>query len=112
MRSIWIGLLFTSVFVAGCARDQTITRGADGQNDWNRRLTAAVPIGMSAVAARALMERNGFQCQFIAKPQRPLWCEKHSDSRLAGIHRRWQATFQVQDEHIVAVRASTGLVRP
>jgi hypothetical protein len=111
MRTLWIGSFLAAVLVlAGCARDSTITRGADGEKDWNRRLTAAVPIGMPAVAARALMERNGFECRWIPEP-RGLACDKRSERRLAGARRHWQATFAIREGQVIAVRSSTEIAR-
>jgi len=113
MRTLWIGSLLAAVLaIVGCARDSTITHGADGQKDWNRRLTAAVPIGMPSVAARALMERNGFQCRWIAELPRELECDKRSDRRLAGVRRKWQATFEIHEGQVIAVQSSTEIVRP
>ena len=96
----------------GGARDRTITRGADGARDWQRRLAAAVPVGTPAGAARATLERNGFRCQAPDSAGAPLWCDKWSGGQFAVVRRRWQAVLHFEGERVVAVEATTGLTGP
>lgn len=106
-------LVVASVLVACAGCDRSITHGAAGKRDWARRLAAAVPVGISADSARALLERNGFQCQAGADSVASLWCEKASGGRAKIVRRHWQAVLTLDAEHRVAeVRASTGLVGP
>ena len=107
----------TSFVVAGivlCScgpADHSITRGADGENDWSRRLAAAVPVGTSADAARSTMERNGFGCRAIAATVADLQCDKTS-ARRGAVQRRWRALLSVDRGHVTAVRAVTALDAP
>ena len=96
----------------GCARDRSITRGADGAHDWERRLADAVPVGTPAGAARATLERNGFRCQAPDSVGAPLWCDKWSRGQFAVVRRRWQAVLELEGERVVAVKATTGLTGP
>ena len=50
------------LLLAACAGDRSITHGADGAPEWDRRLQAAIPVGTDAVAARATLEANQFHC--------------------------------------------------
>jgi|SRR6185312_4436980 len=96
---------------AGC--DRSITHGADGSRDWDHRLAAAVPIGISADTALAVMTRNGFRCTAGADSVRYLWCDKWSGTRLDLVRRRWQAVLNIDaGGRIVERRASTDLTGP
>jgi len=95
-----------------CGGDHSITRGADGSAEWTRRLIDAVPIGVSGDSARAILERNGFRCQLASDAEASLWCDKQSGGRFATVRRRWQASVALQDGHVAAVRATTGLIGP
>jgi len=104
-------LLIASCLVAvACARDTTITHGADGLPEWQRRLAAAVPLGVSVDSARSVMRANGFDCQEGADSVVYLWCSKMA----AGIvRRRWQAVINLRSNRtVLEVRASTGLSGP
>lgn len=99
--------------VVACRRDNSITRGADGGNDWNRRLAAAVPIGMSMDSARTVLTRNGFQCSLGADTVRYFRCEKDSGGRFEFARRRWIALLYVdQGNRVSGVRATTGMIGP
>src|SRR6478672_7938551 len=76
-------------------RDESITRGADGGNDWNRHLATAIPIGMSMDSARTLLTRNGFQCSLGADTVRYFRCDKTSGGRLALARGRWIALLSI-----------------
>ena len=107
----------TSLLVAGtvlCScgpADHSITRGADGENDWSRRLAAAVPVGTSADSARSTMERNGFACGAIAGTVADLQCDKTSPRR-GVVQRRWRALLSADRGRVIAVRAVTALETP
>jgi hypothetical protein len=92
-----------------CARDRSITHGADGAPEWERRLARAIAPGMIVDSARGTMERNGFRCEISAAD---LWCDKESGGRLAIVRRRWQATFAIQDGRVRAINGTTGLIGP
>lgn len=94
------------LLLGGCRLDRTITHGADGRPEWDRRLQAAVPVGMAEDAARSLMHRNGFRCE-----TRPagLSCEKWS--RNQGVRRHWMADLRVRGGRVTEVRSNTGIVR-
>lgn len=101
--------LFTAIAVlllGGCRLDRTITHGADGRQEWDRRLHAAVPVGMEEGAARSLMHRNGFRCE--TRPAR-LSCDKWSRNR--GVRRRWMADLRVRGGRVTEVRSNTAIVR-
>ena len=98
------------VVLSGCARDLTITRGADSESHWRRRIETAVPIGTMMDEARVIMERNGFGCAPSPAGPEALVCEKLSAVRLGLVSRRWQAWFTVADNRVTAVRSSTGLI--
>lgn len=98
--------------ILGCARDATITRGADSDSHWLRRVGVAVPIGTTLDAARATMQENGFQCDSNPTGAEALGCEKVSPTRLGVVRRRWQAWFTVVDGRVTAVRSATALLRP
>lgn len=105
---IVLGLL---VAAGACTVDQTITHGADGAPEWERRLSAAVAIGVPLDSARAIMLRNGFRCEAGADSVRYLWCDKMGGGRFAIARRRWQAVLSLGDRNRIArVRATTGLV--
>ena len=95
-----------------CARpDRTITRGADGEPEWSRRLAAAVPRGISADSARSVMQRNGFRCQEGSDSVAYVWCDKLSDRAI--VQRRWQAVINLDSQRrVYEVRGSTGLIGP
>ena len=95
-----------------CARDSTMTRGADSESHWRRRLGAAVPIGTGLDDARVTMEANGFQCEAISSGTEALGCEKTSAARLGLVRRRWQAWFTAPDGRVTAVRSATALLQP
>lgn len=105
-----LGILLGVVTSVACvARDRTITRGADGELEWSRRLGTAVPLGIAAESARAVMLRNGFHCENGVDSAAYIWCEKFSDKPL--VKRRWQAVIRINSQHLVnEVRATTGLI--
>ena len=109
MRSL--ATILPIVAFAACARDQTITRGAEGGHDWQRRLAAAVPVGMSQDSARVSLEKNGFRCP-PAQARDTLWCDKWSGGRFTIVRRRWQAVLRLERGHVAGVRGTTGLVGP
>jgi len=92
-----------------CARDDSITHGADGAPEWNRRLAAAIELGLPIDSARLVMERNGFRCELLTGD---LWCDKKSGGRFAIVRRRWQATLAISDGRVRAIKATTGLIGP
>jgi hypothetical protein len=109
------GARYMSLIVAallGCAApDRSITRGADGAQDWQRHLSSAVPLGMSEDAVFALMQRNGFRCNSQTDNGPSIHCDKMSNSQ--PVHRRWQAIVNLDRNHrVAAVRGSTGLIGP
>jgi len=98
---------------AGCGRDRSITHGADGSSDWDRRLAAAIAIGIPLDSARAIMLRNGFHCELVTDSSRQLWCDKSGGGRFAVVRRRWQAVLNLDaGDRIAHVRATTGLTGP
>jgi hypothetical protein len=98
--------------ILGCARDGTITRGADSESHWVRRVGAAVPIGTTLDSARATMQGNAFRCEAIPTGAEALGCEKVSTTRLGVVRRRWQAWFTVVDGRVTAVRSATAVLGP
>ena len=104
-------LVVVAASLACALPDRTITRGADGAPEWARRLTAAIPLGISGDSARSVMVRNGFRCQEGADSAAYIWCDKLSNK--AVVKRRWQAVISLNSQHVVyEVRASTGLIGP
>jgi hypothetical protein len=106
-RTIWIVVIGAAS--SGCARDGSITHGADGSPEWDRRLAAAVTPGMTVDSARAIMQRNGFVCEVSADD---LLCHKESGGRFAIVRRRWQATLATRDGHVRAIKGTTELIGP
>lgn len=105
------GIALITAGFACAGLDRTITRGADGEPEWSRRLAAAVPLGISADSARSVMLRNGFQCQEGADSVAYIWCDKLADK--AVVKRRWQAVINLDSQrHVYEVRGSTGLIGP
>jgi hypothetical protein len=105
--------------LAGCRhgdtrlRDTTITRGADGAAEWSRHLASAVPIGIPADSAGAILKRNGFSCQRGADSLAYLYCDKQSGGFLDLVSRRWHAALNVDARgRVIAVRGSTYMVGP
>jgi len=92
-------------------RDTSITHGADGQPEWSRRLSAAVPLGISVDSAGRIMESNGFRCREGADSVFYLSCEKLSSK--AVVQRRWQAVLNLDARRrVYGVRGFTALIRP
>jgi hypothetical protein len=106
-RASWVVVI--SAASLGCARDNSITRGADGAPEWDRRLAAAIAPGTTLDSADAIMRRNGFRCQTSADG---LWCDKESGGRFAIVRRRWQATLAIQDGRVRTIKGTTGLIGP
>lgn len=106
-----VGILVT--VAVGCAGDRSITHGADGSPEWDRRLAAAIPIGIPRDSAQAVMLRNGFRCELGADSVRHLWCDKTGGGRFAVVRRRWQAVLNLDtNDRIARVRATTDLTGP
>jgi hypothetical protein len=105
--------LLGSLILLGSCRvgDRTITRGADGDQDWARRLTAAVPLGTSADLARATMESNGFSCRVGQESGVDLWCDKTGAQR-GLVQRHWRAVFKLERGQVTQAKASTDLLAP
>jgi hypothetical protein len=101
-----------SFALGACRGDNTITHGADGAREWDRKLQAAVPFGTPVQDVRLLMERNGFRCKDVSAPETTLYCDKRSGGRFDVVERRWQAIFDVQDGHVIKIHGSTGLTGP
>lgn len=112
MRCRYLSLFALSFALGACRSDSTITHGADGTREWDRKLQAAVPVGTPVQDVRLLMERNGFECKDVSAPATALWCDKMSGGRSGFVKRRWQATFDMEDGHVVRIHSSTGLVGP
>jgi hypothetical protein len=104
-----IGLL-GSILVA-CTIDRSITHGADGSPEWDRRLRAAVPIGAQVEDARAVLVRNGFTCNVDPAKPELLVCDKMASNARSVARRRWQATVEATDRRVSRVESSTELVR-
>jgi hypothetical protein len=105
-------LLVAGIVLGSCGpADHSITRGADGENDWSRRLAAAVPLGTRADSARSTMERNGFACSVMAGSVADLQCDKTS-ARNGVVQRRWRALLSMNRGQVIAVRAVTALDAP
>ena len=104
-------VLAVSVCAACAMPDRTITRGADGSADWDRHLASAIPLGISADSARAIMLGNGFRCQDGVDSVAYIWCDKESAKPI--VKRRWHAIINLNaSRSVFAVRGSTGLVGP
>lgn len=112
MRLYFSTLLVLCLVTTGCNLDNTITHGADGTREWDRKLKAAVPVGLAETDCKALMERNGFSCENPSASSESLWCDKQSTRRLGLVKRRWQATFDLKDGRVVDVHSATNLIGP
>jgi hypothetical protein len=104
--------LFVVVFALACAHDETITRGADGANDWKRRVETAIPLGISEDSARSVLIRNGFNCGAFDSTDSTVWCDKEPGGRFEIVRRRWQATIHFESGRVNRVESSTGLIGP
>jgi hypothetical protein len=105
-------ILFAAAFALACAHDETITRGADGANDWKRRVEAAIPLGISVDSARSVFAHNRFNCGAFEAADSTMWCDKESGGRFEIVRRRWQATVHFQSGRVNRVESSTGLTGP
>jgi hypothetical protein len=103
-------LLLVVAFALACARDETITRGADGADDWKRRAEAAIPLGISIDSARAVLVRNGFNCRPLESADSTVWCDKVSGGRFEMVRRRWQTILHFQSGRVKKIESSTGLI--
>ena len=98
---------------AACAADNSITHGADGKPEWDRRLAAAIPIGIPVDSARAIMLESGFHCGIGADSVRHLSCDKDGGGRFAIVRRRWRAVLDLDTaDRVQRVRATTSLTGP
>ena len=114
MRSYHHHLLtlgFCCLALLGCSIDHSITHGADGAPEWDRRLRDAVPIGTQMTEARAILVRNGFDCEPDATKPDALECNKLASHALSVARRRWQAKLEATDGRVSRVESSTELVR-
>ena len=100
-------ILAVALSIASCNRDHSITRGADGRSDWDRRLRAAIPIGSPIASAQSTMEHNGFRCRRDALGAQMLRCEKYSPRKFGFFRRHWQATVQAPHGQVSAIQSST-----
>ena len=107
-RSFVVPLALLCGLFACRPRDRTITRGADGENDWARILSAALPLGTSADSSQALMERNGFQCQADTLL---VLCNKGSTGTTIA-RRHWEAAITLDHGRVAQLRSTTGLTGP
>ena len=107
-----VGVVLSLALLAGCAGDRSITHGADGEREWNRKLHAAVPLGTPRDSAVATLERNGFRCVAPNQSRESRWCDKWSGGKMAIVRRRWQAVIEFEGERVTTVRASTNLTGP
>jgi len=106
------GIAMVALAVA-CGVDHTITHGADGKPEWDRRLAAAIPIGLQLDSARAIMLRNGFRCEAGADSLRYLWCAKQGGGRFDIVRRRWSAVLTLDaGDRVSRLRATTDLIGP
>ena len=105
-------VLLCTFFLCACAKDRTITRGAEGVHDWQRRLETAIPIGTTGDSATRLLVANGFNCPSKENTDSTIWCDKYSGGRFEIVRRRWQALLHVHTGRVISVRASTGLIGP
>ena len=103
--------LVVAAFLGCAAPHRSITRGADGGQDWQRHLSSAVQLGMSEDSVFAVMQRNGFRCNSQTDSSPSIYCDKISNSQ--PMHRRWQAIVSLDRNHrVTTVRGSTGLIGP
>jgi hypothetical protein len=105
-------LLIAVVFALACAHDESITRGADGANDWKRRVEAAIPLGISVDSARSVLTSNGFNCRPFDSADSSVWCDKESGGRFEIVRRRWMTTLRIGSGRVSKVESSTGLTGP
>ena len=106
-RALRIGsFILDALSTSSCNRDHSITRGSNGPNDWDRRLKAAVPLGISVAQAQATLEHNGFTCHRDALGAQTLRCDKRSGRKFGFFRRRWQATVTVRDGQVSEVRGT------
>jgi hypothetical protein len=110
MRIAFFGPVVAAMVVGCRPGDGTITRGADDQAAWGRRLAVAVPAGIAEDSALATMKTNGFACEKGTEPTIFLLCRKQSSGEL--VIRKWQAIISISDGKVIAVKGSTGLVGP
>jgi len=95
----------------GCSVDHSMTHGADGAPEWDRRLRSAIPIGTQISEARAILIRNGFDCDAAGTKPDTLECIKLASNALSVARRRWQARLEATDGRVSRVESSTELLR-
>lgn len=105
-------ILACTLLLSACAKDTTITHGAEGAHDWQRRLENAIPLGTTVDSARRILAANGFTCRTLDAIDSTMWCDKHSGGRFQIVMRRWQAVLHVRADRIGSLRGTTGLTGP
>ena len=105
-------ILLCAALLLACAKDRTITRGADGNHDWQRLLENAIPVGARADSATRILTANGFKCGALDSTSSSISCDKNSEGRFELVRRKWHAGLHVRAERVDSVKASTGLIGP
>jgi len=93
----------------GCS-DNSLTKGADDADEWNRRLQSTIPKEATMDDARKTMEDAGFTCEGV-KGSETLLCKKSEDLGTEMGSRRWEALFRFRGDHVDSIVGSTYLVR-
>ena len=107
----FLTLTFCCLAFLGCSVDHSITHGADGAPEWDRRLRNAVPIGTPISEARAILIDNGFNCDAAGTTSATLECTKLAPNALSVARRRWHARLEATDGRVSRVESSTELLR-
>src|SRR3954462_5250590 len=102
MRPRILGFVILFGGLTACTVDSTITRGADGSPEWERRLHAAVVVGMASDSGQAILEQNGFTC-LHSTAQESLSCTKLSGGKFDVVRRRWLALLESKQGRVATV---------
>jgi hypothetical protein len=106
ITAVTLPTLALSLALCACSGDRTITHGADGANEWDRKLHAAVAVGTPVEDVVMLMQKNGFTCEGLAEGSATLTCQKESSG---AVTRHWQASFDVTDGKVAGIHSDTGI---
>jgi hypothetical protein len=119
-------LLNCALLVFGCQHSQRsgqTTEIRDNQ-EMQEKLVALIPHGTAIEQAKRLMENEGFVCAyeknetFISHDESRfanrtfLLCDRYDTQPRSWVSRRWQIALMEQDERVVGVAVSSGLLGP
>jgi hypothetical protein len=119
--SLLVTILLIALF-AGC-HDEQLTNNHSGKSgmrmledsgDMQKEVLTLVPVGTSIEQARAIMEKNGFDCSLSQDEEsgaKRLYCVLERTWKWP-VSRKWQIRFQYDDTGVTKILVDSGLVGP